>query len=132
MKKKMRMMTCLALAVLLVAGMVIPAMASNGNGAVGAIDYLWTLSYTSSATTGTVRTPNIAGTVTAEVKSRVYYDLTGRYYLTDAVKLANYRSVTVSSDNIVTINGVPVRGEVRGGYGTFWVDGTRVIHEAAA
>lgn len=132
MNKKMRMMTCLALTVLLVTSMVIPAMASQGSGKAGAIDYAWTLSYTTSATTGTIHTPNVTGTVTAEVWSHVYYDLTNEYGNTDKVKLANYRTVTVSSGRIITLNGVPVRGEVRGGYGTFWVDGTRVIHEAAA
>lgn len=126
------MMTCLVLAVLLVAGMVIPAMASYGSGTVGSVDYLWTLSYTTFDATGNIRTPNVAGTVTAEVKSRVYYDLTNKYYISDAVKRANYRSVTVSSGNIVTINGVPVRGEVRGGYGTFWAENTQVVKDALA
>lgn len=132
MKKKMRIMTCLVLVVLLATSMVIPAMASSGQGTAGAIDYTWELSYTASATTGTIRTPDVAATVTAEVKSYVYYDLTGDYGYSDAVKMVNYRSVTASSGNIMTINGVPVRGEVRGGYGTFWVDSTRVIREALA
>lgn len=132
MKKKMRTMTCLVLVVLLATSMVVPAMASSGTGTAGSFDYIWQLSYTTSATTGTIRTPNIAATVTAEVKSYVYYDLTGDYGYSDAVKLANYRSVTVSSGAIITINGVPVRGEVQGGYGSFWVDSTRVIRDARA
>lgn len=132
MKKRIRTLICLVLVVLLVTSMAVPAMAdsASGQGTVGSIDYRWELSYTAAAANASISNPNIATTVTAEAESYVYYDLTGDYGYSDAVKLVNYRSVTVSSDNIIAINGVPVRGEVRGAVGSFWVGGTQVINEA--
>lgn len=134
MKKRIRTLICLVLVVLLVTSMAVPAMADNasGQGTVGSFDYEWELSYATESANASIETPNIATTVTAAVKSYVYYDLTGDYGYTDEEKLTSYRNVTVSSDNIITINDVPVRGEVRGAAGSFWVGATRVIKEAYA
>ena len=131
-EKRMRTLICLVLVVLLTASMAVPAMADNasGQGTAVSIDYKWELSYTTAAANASITTPNVPSPVTATVEGYVYYDLTGDYGYTDEVTLCNYRSVTVSSGNIITINDVPVRGEVRGAVGSFWVGGTQVINEA--
>ena len=103
MKKRIRKLMCLALVVLLVASMAVPAMAAaaSGNGTYGMFTFTWTV--TCNETTGTARisVSPTATSVTAYAKNTLYNslnDITGESVEATSTSFA---TTTATADNIL-------------------------------
>lgn len=117
MKKRMRTLMCLALVILLVVSITVPAMAvsESHSGVAGGYNYQWTATLETTYGTAQISTPTVPTSVTAQVQIETYYDLTGDRFGHDPHITTGYAGATAMDiDTLEEINGVPVRATVTG------------------
>lgn len=103
MKKRMRKFMCLALVILLVSTMAVPAMAasSTGSGPYGMYTYNWTVTCNETTGTAAISISPTATTVTAYAKNTLYNglnDITGESV---EVVSTSFASTVAIADNII-------------------------------
>lgn len=132
MKKSVRKLMCLALVVLLVAGMAVPAMAASttGTGIYQTISFKW--SVTCGETTGTATISLTTGSATVEAVATNYLvnelnNITG----TSEARKSGYSSATATADNIIVkiLEGEKYQfpSEIEKTEGSFYVSSENVV-----
>ena len=132
MKKCMRKLMCLALVVLLVASMTVPAMAAatTSTGAYGTIEFNWAV--TCGTTTGTAEISITTGMSTVSAKATNYLrDDVNDLDDTSVGEASALRTATATADNYIrrTFEGVEYKfvSEIKKTTGTFWVGLEEVV-----
>lgn len=139
MKKTSKMM-CLALVVLLVACMAVPAMAASGTGTHGQYYYTWTLTRTDTSGRAAITTPYAPTTVGAAVQNDVHGDNgeVGFAYSQGSLNadgqmapITGYASSSATASNVFIFASRQCTGTVVETHGYFWVNGTRLPVQTA-
>lgn len=123
MKKTVRKLMCLALVVLLVAIMAVPAMAASGTGNVGGYNYTYTITRGDTEGVAQINTSSAPAEVTASVYNQFFYDLMNERVQSAGSTSTGYVTATATDDNIVYVNSVPVRAQITCTCASFKVSG---------
>lgn len=126
MKKSIRTLMSLALAIMLVASMAIPAFAVSGT--CNGYSYTWSVTSNATSATASIRTTTTPTNVSAYVENAVYNALNN---VTRPVKSGDQRTTGYSyasaiAGNVFWVNGVKLDGEIRETTADFWVGSTQV------
>lgn len=133
MKKKMRMMTCLLLVVLMVASLAVPTLATeptvataSGSGAWNGHTFNWWVESEETAGAAGISLPNKPNNVTVYVVNNLYNEDNDRFG-TSQGELTGYASVSARANNrFMTTEGLYLRGVVEFTYGKFYIGSTLV------
>lgn len=112
MKKAMRKLMCVALVVLLVACMTVPAMAASGTGNAGGYNYTYTITRGDTEGVAQITTSAAPAEVRADVYNQFYYDLMDRQVQSWGGTSTGYVTTTATDDNLVYVDNVLVRAQI--------------------
>ena len=135
MKKNARKLMCLALVVLLVATMAVPAMAvsSTGTGTYQTISYNWTVTCNETTGTASISVSPRVSTVTAYAKNSLYNRLNNLTGESREFQSSSFASTTATADNLLILeeNGYIFESEVTETTGRFFVGAEEVVFGAS-
>lgn len=125
--KRNKIVISMLLVAVMVTGMVVPAVAvATGSGTCNGYSYTWEVRIISSIAHSHISSSGQPTDLKTQCKAKMYYDLTNTWFTkTDSLR-TGYASASSSVDNIVTINSVPVRTEIKHVWGDFYVGSTSV------
>ncbi len=134
MSKRMSKLMCLVLAMLLVVGMAVPAVAASGTGEYGQYKYTWLVTYTSTSSRATITATTVPVTVGTAVQNQVYDEdgRVGSAFSTGSsssgmVPVTGYVSANATASNVFTYKGRQYTGTITNAYGTYWINSTPVL-----
>lgn len=139
MRRRTSKLTCLVLVTLLVACMAVPALAKSGTGEYDGYNYSWSITRTSTSGRASITATVVPVTVGTAVQNQVYdddgrvgYAFSSGSSSSGMIPVTGYVNAIATASNVFTYNGRQYTGTVTNSYGSYWINGTRVLSGIAA